>query len=181
MENTMTEQEIIEKSRMCAIFSSKAYLRKDDDNPNENKLSEHQKLLNKQENLYKQELQNWEIIKIKGQHPRSISNTDKIDKSSNGFAAVVWKNKSTNEIIIAFRGTDRLSDLTDDKRIMHYEEPDQVSEARTLYDNVLKENSNSKIFLTGHSLGGALAQHIAREKNCNAITFKIKGKERKFI
>lgn len=86
---------------------------------------------------------------------------------SNGFQAKAYKNNDTGEIVIAFAGTDKFSlkDLATDASLASGVKPPQVDEAISFYKQVKEEfcknDPNSKITLTGHSLGGMLAIQVA--------------------
>ena len=51
----------------------------------------------------------------------------------------------------------------------------QTTEALELYDKVAAEYPNSHIVLTGHSLGGSLAQIVGAIRGAEAVTFNAYG------
>lgn len=76
-------------------------------------------------------------------------------------AAYVWLD--TNEIVIAFRGTTftDIYDIVNDIAILFQKVVFQTRYAYSLYKHVKKIYPKATISLTGHSLGGALAQLVA--------------------
>lgn len=93
-------------------------------------------------------------------------NWDPIEEieGSYGFACTVYRNTSTQEIVISYRGTDGAIDwLTNAGAIVNQEQ-----QAAAVYAKVLKDygtdaqgNVLNNITFTGHSLGGGLAGTMA--------------------
>lgn len=95
-----------------------------------------------------------------------------------GFAAIAYRNPSTNEVVIAYRGTNstELVDWTKNNlNIGMGEVPVQYTEASHFYNLVAEKYGKDNITVIGHSLGGALAQLIGAEYNVNTITFNAPG------
>ncbi len=114
------------------------------------------------------EVIDWEVINVNG--------------GMNGFQAVAFgRNKGEDgkyaEIVIAYRGTDSLLDVAiDDIQIAIGAVPSQKSGAINYYDSMLEYLSNGgSISVTGHSLGGALAQLVAADRDVSATTFNAPG------
>ncbi len=104
-------------------------------------------------------------------------------KGSDGFQANVYRNIETNQIFIAYRGTDEKADVlsfsgiaqvTDDSRATGAFDS-QVAQADSLYRDVQTAFPTQPINLTGHSLGGALAQVTAAKYGAPAQTFEAPG------
>ncbi|MGF9891079.1 stalk domain-containing protein [Priestia megaterium] len=84
---------------------------------------------------------------------------------NSGFQGIAFRNWKTNEFMIAFGGTD-FSDTngdveTDLKTLADRVNP-QKKYAYKLFEKVTLQYNKPKIYLTGHSLGGNLAQATAR-------------------
>jgi len=99
---------------------------------------------------------------------------------NNGFFAFAFKNKKTDEIIIAFRGSNDTSDwLFNNYTIMTHTIPDQTFAAIDFYRECrLKFNQAGKhsMIITGHSLGGGLAQLVGSfEPDTAVYTFNAVG------
>ena len=93
-------------------------------------------------------------------------------KAKFGFAAIAYKNKTTNEIVIAYRGTDSMGDIViSDVQIALKDDPQQASKAVKFYERVKEMYPDSEISLTGHSLGGSLAHYVSAAKGVTAVTF----------
>ena len=102
---------------------------------------------------------------------------------STGFQGCVFEND--NLVVISFRGSDGDDgDLSSNTQMFFNSCPSQYYDARNLYERVCSDSrfKNKKIILTGHSLGGSLAQLVAStpdESNKNessAITFNPFGR-----
>ncbi|MFA6971699.1 MAG: YqiA/YcfP family alpha/beta fold hydrolase, partial [Gallionella sp.] len=81
------------------------------------------------------------------------------------------------EIVIANRGTEPTSSLdrTADLQMVANKLPDQYQFAKQFLDQVLSTNLNATITVTGHSLGGSLAQLLAAQTGLSAVTFNPYG------
>ena len=95
-----------------------------------------------------------------------------------GFAATAYRNEDTNEVIIAYRGTNS-KELVDwvknNWSIGINEYPVQYTEANHFYNLIAKEYGKENVTVIGHSLGGALAQLVGAENNVKAVTFNAPG------
>lgn len=96
--------------------------------------------------------------------------------SNTGFAALALRNESTGEIVIAYRGTDGIKDLTgsDLQLALQNDVPKQHAEAAAFYTQI-KNEYGPNITITGHSLGGALAQLVAAIEGRPAYTYNAPG------
>lgn len=118
-----------------------------------------------------------EWIVIKEQH-----NND--GTSSSGFDGAVYLNKTNGQLVVAFRGTEFTADergyrdaIKNDVLGFGYnQEPKQYKDAKTLLDWAITELNKGKysfdgqeynlsnLIITGHSLGGGLAQLIGAQE-----------------
>ncbi len=93
-----------------------------------------------------------------------VGKTRKTKKAYNrlNFAGVAYK--KGNQIIIGFRGTDGPLDIFSDFTFIFRTEPKITTKCALHYYNQIKSMyKDSEILLTGHSLGGAYAQLLAKE------------------
>ena len=107
-----------------------------------------------------------------------------INRGINGFQAIAVGLDSDgdgmyDEVVIAYRGSNSLLDWSiDDFLIALSQIPIQKNGAISFYNSVKgheKVSKTANIVLTGHSLGGALAQLVAVDTNESAITFNAPG------
>ena len=130
-----------------------------------------------------QEIQKHEILKQAALYSYDV-NKNKIPNGyklvgisshNNGFYACVLK--KDNNIIIAYRGTnsDSWADLKNDISMGVKIKPEQAKNALNLYDQIHYEYPNCSIELTGHSLGGSLAQIVGSTRNIETVTFNAHG------
>jgi len=99
-----------------------------------------------------------------------------------GFFACAYVHDSGRELIIAFRGTDDLSDALTDVAIFLGKYPNQATNAKIALKDILSKHRHIKsVHLTGHSLGGGLASLMADAHNLPAVTFNAPGMARSSI
>ena len=113
----------------------------------------------------------------------NLKNWKIIDDESNedtGFYAAAFQNQ--DEIIIAYRGSRNLNDFSDvadliddwiwnDFLMLLGGKGSQVKNALTFYDTIRKNNPECTVIVTGHSLGGGLADIVAARYGCKGESF----------
>ena len=110
------------------------------------------------------------------------------DLSDNGFYAVAFVNENTNDVIISFRGTDSIKDMTTDVWLGFFDNYSTQLTCVTWFEKYCRQilTTTDKfptvliptIHFTGHSLGGALAEyaHITRgEIGSHSVTWNGLG------
>ena len=80
-----------------------------------------------------------------------------------GFEACVISDGE--QVIISFCGSNSFPDYINDISMGIKKLPAQTNDALNLYKKVKEEYPNSEIILTGHSLGGSLAQIVGAIKS----------------
>ena len=95
------------------------------------------------------------------------------ENKKTGFYADVLSNG--NDIIIAYRGTESGQDIRNDVAMAKSKIPAQAIDAIRIYDKVKREHPNSDIVVTGHSLGGSLAEIVSGIRGNLAVTFNAYG------
>ncbi|MEJ2685786.1 MAG: calcium-binding protein [Gammaproteobacteria bacterium] len=107
------------------------------------------------------------------------------DSEPSGFYAIAYKNLDTGEVVVAYRGSEFLSDSGDlaaseailEEAVgidaMHQQFIDALEFARRVHDQF--EAQVPEITVTGHSLGGTLAQLAADVFGWNGMTFDAPG------
>ena len=158
----------VSKTAIYLEFSNMAYCRKKAPNLELN-LESSETWIIKKENIEETRAfikRDWVPIKFDEQSSK-VAVKDRF-----GFAAIAYKNKTTNEIIIAYRGTDSMGDIViSDVQIALKDVPQQASKAVKFYERVKEMYPDSEISLTGHSLGGSLAHYVSVAKGVTAVTF----------
>jgi hypothetical protein len=88
--------------------------------------------------------------------------------------------RPNNDYIIAVRGTrpTNISDLISDEQILINSKVNRVEKIDKLYNSLREKNPNSKITLTGHSLGGYVANALAdkyefKDKKLDMVGFDV--------
>lgn len=99
---------------------------------------------------------------------------------STGFKAAIYRNASTNEIVISICGTNDLLDIANDIAILHGQIFNQKASVLNFYTDiiegyVLKAYPTATISITGHSLGGALADYLGAKTELATTTFNAPG------
>jgi len=88
--------------------------------------------------------------------------------------------RPNNDYILAVRGTrpTNISDLISDEQILINSKVNRVEKIDKLYNSLREKNPNSKITLTGHSLGGYVANALAdkyefKDKKLDMVGFDV--------
>ena len=124
--------------------------------------------------LYAQNSYKYEKTKLSSQ--KDIFPYGFQQNSETGFFGYALVEK--DRVVIIFRGTDRYSndtvgtDYKNDIFMVLNKIPEQLTDALNFYDDIKSKFPNKKIDVTGHSLGGSLAQYVAIMRNINeAVCF----------
>jgi hypothetical protein len=96
---------------------------------------------------------------------------------SSGFQGRAFLSKDTKEAVIAYKGTkpSQVSDLTADIKLAMGFVPTQAKDALKATVDWTKQLGGKKFTITGHSLGGALAQVVGLQTGINFVTFNAPG------
>lgn len=120
-------------------------------------------------------LQKRVIVHPKGMcviNPQTWDGRATVNNTSSGFKATLYRDNAS-QYVLAFAGTDDLKDaLIDDLAITLGAVPPQAAEAITFARSFA---GKSRILVTGHSLGGALAIIAAAHADVHAVTFNAPG------
>ena len=110
----------------------------------------------------------------KQNHIRDWKLSERIRNDENGFGANIYKREG--EVVIAFGATNDKQDVLTDVQMATGIMPNQFKDAKKLFERVKEENPESKIILTGTSLGGSLAELIASiDEDVLAVTYNAYG------
>ena len=125
---------------------------------------------------------------------RGITDYYSYKNLNTGFAANLFKNKITGELVIAYRGTERpglgenqndvkslMKDFMTDMNLVTCNFDEQFNDAWKFFKTVRQQHPKRKIVIVGQSLGGALAQIVAAKeytinrKKVETYTFNAPG------
>ena len=91
------------------------------------------------------------------------------ENKSIDFFATLYKDKSSNEFVLVFRGTDSFEDFKTGNNPF---KQSQNKYALEIYDEIKKQYGFNKCIVTGHSLGGAIAINISlNRQNVTVFSF----------
>lgn len=100
--------------------------------------------------------------------PSNMEYLEDMHDSGTGTSGTAFRNKDTGEVILAFTGTnfqsEFLKDVGTDINEINFPVLDHCIPAFEFYERVRAKYGNN-IVLTGHSLGGSIAQRVALEYN----------------
>ena len=86
-----------------------------------------------------------------------------VDKDLSTEEHSIFHDKNTKETIISYRGTVNSKDMLDDTQIMisNEENTDRFKKSQEIFDRVVEKYGKNNVAVTGHSLSGGIALHIA--------------------
>ena len=100
--------------------------------------------------------------------------TDSNSASKSNVFCIAFRKE--NESVIVFRGTDDVDDALDDLSLGMFDRwCESIEEAINFTKRIIDKYPDDKVYFTGHSLGGALAQIMAKMFNKTAYTFNALG------
>ena len=88
-------------------------------------------------------------------------------EGTGGFAYAVFRNEGTNEIVIAYRGTDDVSDMLTNTGLTIAQE----RQAAVIAAQYIRQFGAENVSFTGYSMGGGLAATMAVWFNRPAVVF----------
>ncbi|WP_115045406.1 XVIPCD domain-containing protein [Xanthomonas arboricola] len=122
-----------------------------------------------------------EIVTIEGQRYAVVEH---VNNKSNGYQGTIYQREGTGEIVVAHRGTQgALNDILTDATMVTSRTNPQAADALALTKHALdyakeigkEEGRTPQVTVTGHSLGGALAQISAHHYDLKGETFNAYG------
>ncbi|MUV39209.1 hypothetical protein JNUCC1_03082 [Lentibacillus sp. JNUCC-1] len=92
-----------------------------------------------------------------------------------GFHARAFNQAEEGTIVVSFAGTEDLQDGITDAALAFGYGSKQFEEAAEYVEELIEQYPGHQIVLTGHSLGGAIAQYTSLNTNVPAITWNAPG------
>ena len=110
-----------------------------------------------------------------GDSKRFFENYSNNKPPTNGFEAQVFRSPE-GEVVIAYTGTNGINDLDDGAILAFGGRPPQQDSAKALAELVIKSEGIDTLHVTGHSLGGYLAQIVTKYlKSTSDLDIAITG------
>lgn len=123
-----------------------------------------------------------ELVTINGHEYKIL---DHVNNRLNGYQGTVYQRADTNEIVVAHRGTEQIARdaiLTDGGMVVartNVQAPDAIALTKSALDYAKQDAAFGgrapEVTVTGHSLGGALAQITSHHFNVKGETFNAYG------
>ncbi|MEA5126457.1 XVIPCD domain-containing protein [Xanthomonas floridensis] len=122
-----------------------------------------------------------EIVTIEGQRYAVVEH---VNNKANGYQGTIYQREGTGEIVVAHRGTQgALNDILTDATMVTSRTNPQAADALALTKHALdyakeigkEEGRTPQVTVTGHSLGGTLAQISAHHYDLKGETFNAYG------
>ncbi|MFP6974857.1 lipase family protein, partial [Xanthomonas hortorum] len=122
-----------------------------------------------------------EIVDIEGQRYAVL---DHVNNKSTGYQGTIYRNEGSGEIVVAHRGTEGAAkDILTDATMVTSRTNPQAADALALTQNAMtiakdvgkRTGHAPEVTVTGHSLGGALAQVSAHHYDLKGETFNSYG------
>jgi RHS repeat-associated protein len=98
-----------------------------------------------------------------------------VNPDGSGTNAVVYQNKANGNIIIAYEGTDSLSDYGTDAANAAGYKSSRYTAAVDIANSIMQQYQNNNVIVTGHSLGGGEAALVGAATGLTTITFNAAG------
>jgi len=159
--------------RSCALLSQQVYQEEDKARESTADLGAHWKCIlseSAEDRPPREKSKSWSLS----------SSISSVDTPQSAYWAA-YHNASQEQVIIAFKGTQirHQRDLENDFDIFQGKRPRALPQALAFVETVIaylnKQGIQAEIILTGHSLGGTLAEYIALEKGYKTLTFESPG------
>ncbi len=124
-----------------------------------------------------------EIVTIEGERYAVL---DHVNNQSNGYQGTVYRRESSGEIVVAHRGTEgAVNDVLTDATMVTSRTNPQAADALALTKNAMdiakdvgkRTGHQPEVTVTGHSLGGALAQVSAHHYGLKGETFNAMARQ----
>lgn len=131
--------------------------------------------LEEKQECFKLCIYSYNIYKRKKPEGHNIVGVDSLD---NGFFTVITK--KDNNIYVTYRGSNDLKDYANDIHMVAKQIPAQTRNAIDVYCWAKETFPNNRIIVTGHSLGGSLAQIVGALYGIDAVTFNPYGTKELF-
>jgi len=98
-----------------------------------------------------------------------------LNDSNTGFSARAFRNVLTGEVVVSYRGSDDRKDWTGSNVDLFFQQKPETLQLAVKFYNEVKDTFGGTPIVTGHSLGGALAQLVAALESTTGYAFNAPG------